>query len=402
MIDGTNRLPQTGKRLTIFRWLLCAAFVGGILFSIELWFPTSRSFPRAPVLFAPPEESTLHVEWFLSAILVVALILTIVSRRPTLFSVFALIPISVLVAFDQSRLQPWVYQYSLLLGVLALHDWRTKDAAVSAHTLSLLQLTVAALYFWSGLQKLNFTFVHEIFPELLAPLRMALPWLPQPTSGLGIFVALTEILIGCGLLYSRTRDLFVWLALSMHAVALALLIARGYNSVVWIWNCALMLVVIVLFWRSDVSHGRRGEIRQFQSLKGKLAAAITLAAALLPILSFWGLWDMYLSGALYSGNTAVGVVKVDPNLSAQLPATAKAQLLQVESTGEEMLPLLEWSMADLNVPVYPEICVYQQVAREICKLATNKNDVELIVKERPTIPSGRYEVTRTSCAHLER
>jgi hypothetical protein len=85
-----------------------------------------------------------------------------------------------------------------------------------------------------------------------------------------------------------------------------------------------------------------------------------------------------------------------------LPATAKEQLFQVASTGEEMLPLLEWSMADLNVPVYPEIRVYQQVAREICKLATNKNDVELIVKTRPEIFSGQYEVTRISCASLER
>lgn len=399
MIDGSNRLLQTGNRLTVFRWLLCAAFIGGISFSIQLWFPTSRSFPRAPVLFAPPEASMLAAEWSLSTILVVALILTMVSKRPALLSVLALVTLSVLVAFDQSRLQPWVYQYSLLLGVLALHDWRTNDVAVSDRTLSLLQLTVAAVYFWSGLQKLNFTFVHEIFPALLDPLLNALPWLPQPASGVGIFVALTEILIGCGLLYPRTRDLFVWLALTMHGVALALLIARGYNSVVWIWNCALMLVVTILFWRSDIYFWRPSRVRQ--DLKSKLAIAVTLSAALLPLLSFLVWWDMYLSGALYSGNTPVGVVKVDRKVGTQLPATAKAQLFSVETTGEEVLPLLEWSMADLNVPVYPETRVYKQITVDICKLATNKNEIELIVKERPTIFSGRYNVTRISCAHLE-
>ena len=400
MIDRSNGFLHTGNRLTLFRWLLCAAFIGGILFSIQLWFPTYRSFPRAPVLFAPPEASMLPAEWFLSTILVVALILTMVSKRPALFSVLALIPLGLLVAFDQSRLQPWVYQYSLLLGVLALHDWRTKDVAVSNRTLSLLQLTVAAVYFWSGLQKLNFTFFHEILPALLDPLLIALPWLPQPASGVGIFVALTEILIGCGLLYPRTRDLFVWLAVTMHGIALALLIARGYNSVVWIWNCALMLVVIILFRRSDIYFWRPSRISE--GLKGKLAIAVTLSAALLPLLSFLGWWDMYLSGALYSGNTAVGVVKVDREVSAQLPATAKEQLFSVETTGEEMLPLVEWSMADLNVPVYPEVRVYQEVTSEICKLATNKTEVALIVKERPAIFSGQYKVTQTSCARLER
>jgi hypothetical protein len=281
---------------------------------------------------------------------------------------------------------------------LALHNWPTEDAAVSTRTVSLLQLTVASLYFWSGLQKLNFTFTNEIFPALLA----SLPWLPRPTIGVGIGAALTEALIGCGLLYSRTRNLCVWLAVAMHGIVLALLIARGYNSVVWIWNFALMLVVLILFWRSDVSFFRGSGMQRSRGFKSKIATLITLAASLLPLLSFLGWWDMYLSGALYSGNTPVAVIKVDRDVRGQLPATAKEQLFQVASTGEEMLPLLEWSMADLNVPLYPEVRVYQHVAREICKLATNKNDVELIVKTRPEIFSGQYKVTRIDCASLER
>jgi len=402
MIARLKRLLQYRDRLTLFRVVLCAAFIGGILFSIELWFPTSRSFPRAPILWTPPDgSSTLPTEWFLSTILIASLIATTVSKHPALFSTLALVPLSVLVCVDQSRLQPWVYQYSLLLIVLGLHDWWTKDAADSTRTLSLLQLTVAAVYFWSGLQKLNFTFVHEIFPLLLAPLRTSLPSLPQLASGAAIVAALTETLIGCGLLYSRTRNLCVWLALTTHGLVLVLLIAKGYNSVVWIWNLSLMLVVLILFWRSNVYFFRGRSIWLSQSFKAKLAIFVTLAAALLPVLSFFGWWDMYLSGALYSGNTAIGVIKVDRDLSAQLPAAAKDQLFQMAGTGEEMLPLVEWSMADLNVPVYPEVRVYQRVAREICKLATNKADVELIVKERPMMISGRYKVTRASCAYLE-
>jgi len=396
MIDRLTRLLQTRNRLTLFTRVLCAAFVGGILFSIELWFPTSRSFPRVPIVFTLPDTNT--IEWFLSTLLLASLISTAVSKHPAFFAALALLPLGVLVCLDQSRLQPWLYQYAVLLIVLALHNRPTDEAADSRRTFYLLQLIIASVYFWSGLQKLNFTFAHEIFPALLT----SLPWLPRPTIGVGIGAALTEALIGCGLLYSRTRNLCVWLAVAMHGIVLALLIARGYNSVVWIWNFALMLIVLILFLRSDVYFFRGSDTEHSQSFKSKMATLITLAASLLPLLSFLGWWDMYLSGALYSGNTPVAVIKVDHDVSAQLPATAKEQLFQVASTGEEMLPLLEWSMADLNVPVYPEIRVYQQVAREICKLATNKNDVELIVKTRPEIFSGQYEVTRISCASLER
>ena len=401
MTARSNGPLQTENRLTLFRGVLCAAFIGGIIFSSKLWFATSRSFPRAPVLFALDGGGIQSAEWLLSAVLVVSLILTLaVPKRTALFPLLALMSVAVLVCLDQSRLQPWVYQYSLLLCVLALHDWRKHNVAVSDRTLSLLQITVAAVYFWSGLQKLNFTFVNEVFPELLVPLRTVLPWLPEPTAGVGILVSLTEVLICCGLLYSRMRDLFVWFAVAMHAIALTLLIGRGYNSVVWIWNSALMLIVWILFWRSDVHFWRRRGIQQ--GLRSRLATTVTLAAALLPLMSFWGWWDMYLSGALYSGNTAVGVVHVGPDVSEKLPATAKEQLFRVESTGEQMLPLLEWSMADLNVPAYPEVRIYKQVTSEICSLATNKNEVALIVKERPSILSGQYRITRTGCSQLER
>jgi hypothetical protein len=328
--------------------VLCAAFVGGILFSVELWFPTSRSFPRAPILFSLPATNT--IEWFLSTLLIASLFSTAVSKRPAFFAALALLPLGVLVCLDQSRLQPWLYQYSVLLIVLALHNWPTEDAAVSTRTVSLLQLTVASLYFWSGLQKLNFTFTNEIFPALLA----SLPWLPRPTIGVGIGAALTESLIGCGLLYSRTRNLCVWIAVAMHGIVLALLIARGYNSVVWIWNFALMLVVLILFWGSDVCFFRGNGTELTQSFKSKTATLITLSAGVLPLLSFLGWWDMYLSGALVLGEHArCRHQSRSTTLVHNCRQPRKSNCFRWRAQAKKCCQLLEWSMADLNVPVYP-------------------------------------------------
>ena len=108
---------------------------------------------------------------------------------------------------------------------------------------------------------------------------------------------------------------------------------------------------------------------------------------------------MYLSGALYSGNTPVDVVRVDGRVYERLPGVAERQVFTTKG-GEQMLPLFEWAMADLNVPPYPETRVYRHIAREVCKLEDGEGRLELIVKERPAILDGSYRVTRTNCAQL--
>jgi len=122
---------------------------------------------------------------------------------------------------------------------------------------------------------------------------------------------------------------------------------------------------------------------------------------LLPILSFWGWWDMSLSGALYSGNTEVAVVFINQETYERLPQTAQRQVFRTRRHSRQVLPLFEWSMAELNVPPYPETRVFRYVARQVCKLTKDKSEVELVVKERPAILDGSYRVTQTTCAQLE-
>lgn len=389
------------KRLKFLRVVVCIALLVGVLFSLELWFPTARAFPRTPLLFALPEAVVLHAERLLCAVLLISLILITIVRRSKLFSVIAVASLGTLIFFDQMRLQPWVYQYLLLLVVLTLHDWQTEDEPASNQTLCHLQLIIAALYFWSGVQKLNFAFADETLPELLAPLQSVLFAVHPPLLVLGITMALTEVLIGCGLLFRKTRNLCLFLAVTMHGIVLGLLIAKGYNSIVWVWNAAMILMVVILFWNSDVSFRRTITVWHKSDWKTKTARSVAVACSLLPILSFWSWWDMYLSGALYSGNTAVAVVRINEEVRENLPQSARQQVFQTKSGGEQMLPLFEWAMAELNVPVYPEPRVFKQVTRTLCHLTKDKSRVELVLKGRPAIFDGSYQVTRITCEQLE-
>lgn len=375
------------------RIIVCAGLLAGIVFSFELWFPLARSFPRVPVFFEVP----VLFDRILTIILVISLISLIFLHKTKIILLTAIASLILLIFFDQIRLQPWVYQYLLLLGIFAL---QTKDEKDSAETLGLAQIIIAALYFWSGVQKLNFTFSHETLPKLLEPLQILFPSIQFPFVFIGIGIALIEAFIGCGLLFRKTRNFAVILAVTMHTIILTVLIAKNYNSIVWIWNAFLIAIVVTAFWKNDVSIKQILDSANVKNWKIQAAKIITFASVLLPILSFFGLWDSYLSGALYSGNVAVGVVRINDDLFEKLPPKARQSVFQTKNGGEKMLPFVEWSLSDLNVPAYPAQRVFEKVAGEICNLADDQNQVELIVKERPAILDGKYNLMRTNCEKL--
>jgi hypothetical protein len=388
-------------RLKLLRVGVCLGLLAGIIFSFELWFPLNRTFPRAPVFSALPESIVLPVERWLGAALVISLMPVIFSPRPQIFSLAAVVFLMTLIFFDQTRLQPWIYQYLLLLIVFALYDSRAKDesadeSAAANQTLAPAQIIIAGLYFWSGVQKLNFSFSRETLPALIENL---FPSIQLPFLWLGLAIALIEALTGVGLLFRRTRNAAVCAAVGMHLCILGLLIARNHNSIVWVWNAALIALVIIAFWQSDAVFGET--LRKARQLKGKTAMSIAAASVLLPILSFWGWCDSYLSGALYAGRTETAVIRIDDHLLAKLPATARQSVFQTKTGGEKILPLFEWAIADLNVPAYPEARASKQAAREVCRLTGDKNQIVLIIKQRPAILDGSYKVTRIGCAELE-
>lgn len=386
---------KNSSRLKFLRIALCLGFIFGILFSFELWFPVARSFPRVPMSV----ESTVWVDRILTVILVISLIFSAVSFRPKIFLSSAAFALVLLVFFDQMRLQPWVYQYLLLIIILAL---QSKDETDSEQTLCPAQIIIAGLYFWSGVQKLNFTFSDETLPLLLAPVQNLFPSAYLPYVFIGIIIALAEALIGGGLLFRKTRNLSVVSAVIMHTGILILLIAKNYNSIVWIWNAFLMAAVAILFWKNDVSIKQMLFSANEKKRKFRFAGSIAATSVLLPVLSFAGFWDMYLSGALYSGNTAVGVVRINDDLYEKLPPKARQSVFQTKSGGEKILPFHEWAIAELNVPAYPANRVFKKITNEVCRLTGDKNQVELIIKMRPAILDGKYDLMRINCDLLEK
>ena len=379
----------TSPPLRWARLVLAAALAAGLLLAPRL-FLAGRVYPRAPVLGGWPLLAA-PLDMLVLGALLAALAGVALAPRPRWWAAAATGLALLLAAEDQSRWQPWFFQYVAMLAALAVG----RDAS---DTLAAWRAVLVGLYLWSGIQKLNATFMTHLFPWLVEPLTGVLPaGLHRMLATGWIVVPVMEIAVAVGLLVPRLRNAAVVGAIATHVVVLGLLGPLGHatNVVVWPWNAALGALSALLFWNAADARGL--EVLVPRRL-GAHAAALVLFG-LLPALSFAGRWDAYLSGALYSGNVQAAALSVSDAVAARLPDPARRHVT-TNRMGARVLDVWEWSMGELAVPSYPEDRVFRAVARDVCRLAAHPADVVLVVFGRPAMLGGRREISRRDCGAI--
>jgi hypothetical protein len=142
---GVCREPYAADvsgRLLWLKTILSLGFLSGVLISMRLW-TADRFYPTTPVFEGLPSFSgAVDYAGFGALLVLLAAVLFRRSRWPAL-ALLALVIL--LAALDQSRLQPWVYQYSFMLAALAL-------CRAPGDALDVCRLILAGTYLWSGLQ----------------------------------------------------------------------------------------------------------------------------------------------------------------------------------------------------------------------------------------------------------
>jgi hypothetical protein len=353
----------------VLRIGLLLGLVAGLALSPKLWV-SSRYYPLTPVLplFKPLPYPTDYAVYF--ALIALLLVLCVAPRRAVFAGAFALI--ALLALQDQSRWQPWFYQYVLMLLAIALAGNKREIDARNA-----CRLIVAATYFWSGLAKLNPNFIDNFFPALVIPVVGAKPGPAQwVIHDLGFVAPLFECALGVGLLMRRFRNAAVCGAIAMHVFILIALgpWGRNFNAVIWPWNLAM----IAFLWMLFLQRKDDPAARDILLARGFAFHQIVLVLlAILPALSFLNLWDHYLSSALYSANRNAGVIYFDDAVFYRLPEPMDDYVTD-ESPDRNSLNINNWSFDELNVPSYPEVRIYKNVARSICRLG----DVELVINHK--------------------
>jgi Methylamine utilisation protein MauE len=329
--------------------------LAGIALSLKLWFPFDRLYPAAP-----------FTTWMGAGAPWIDVILSLVMIGALLAGYWkiALGALTILVLRDQSRLQPWAWEYALLTLALMLPAAGLKSC----------RAIVIALYLWSGLQKLNATFATRTWLEVTGGHLPAFAWVAIP---------LGEIAIGVALMFERTRRAAVIAAIALHASIVVMLIASHENSVVWPWNIALAMLVAVLF---------RGAVQG----QGRMNWALVAVAGVLPALSFVDRWDPYLSCALYSGNTAQAVVIVGADVVPRLPTVIARNTWQ--ESPPRFIDLNRWSYDELNVPAYPAERVFREVASEVCRQYADSGSLRILGRPHPL--NGARSATTIPCEAL--
>jgi hypothetical protein len=372
-------VPDTARRLLYLRVTIAAATILGMALSYKLWL-SAREYPLTPVFpFLKPIPHPF--DYILFGATLLALVLS--ALTPRLIPFFATFAV-VLAVCDQSRLQPWFYQYFFLLLGIA---FASPNAC---------RLIVASIYFWSGVQKLNMGFIQNGFPWLLEPLLRHLPQGARSmVHPLAVVAPFIEIWIGIALLSRKFRTPALVLALAMHGFILIALgpLGQNYNYVVWPWNIAMAAAVVILFWKAKES------ARQVLFGEGPFHAAAMVLFTVAPALSFFGFWDHYLSSAMYASNENHGLIYISDKIFDRLP-DGIADYVRVETPELDSIDIGEWSANEMNVPPYPEVRIYKNVARKICAYAETPTDVRLSVVSKSTIGNQITGASYT-CAALK-
>jgi len=375
----TRFLSAELSKLALLRITVILASLAGFALSPKLWL-SSRFYPLSPVWsfirpFGSPGDAIVF-----GALIALLIGVSVAPRREVWAAVFVLLALVALQ--DQSRWQPWFYQYVLMLLAIALAGAKREVAALNTCC-----LIIAATYIWSGLAKLNPVFVGTTFPWLLEPfLGVAGEPAQWFVKHAGWLAPMVEFGAGVGLLTRRFRAPAIFCAIAMHVFVLVAIgpAGRNLNAVVWPWNLAMMGFLLILFFRRTEQPAPRdiiwGRTFGFQKI-------VLVLFAVMPFLSLFDLWDHYLSSALYSGNINSGELYLSDAVFDRLPDTIQNYVTE-EGPNRNGLSILDWSYGEMNVPAYPETRIYKNVARKICAYAANDPMVELVVQEKLAFVNG--------------
>jgi uncharacterized membrane protein YphA (DoxX/SURF4 family) len=380
-------------RIVWLRVVVAGSFMLEMLLSWRLWMGP-RTFPKIPLLDIFPKTS-FYVDVSIFAILLCLLVVIMVHPKPRGFIYAFLLTVALLAVSDQISWLPFFYQFYFMLLVLGFFAWSHRHEGKKQQlALTTCRWIVASLYFYSGLQKVNMEFVSNIFPWFVEPITHLVPAAQPFLIVSGVFAPFLEMSIGVGLLVKGYRTYAVVLAWAMHVFILLMLGPLGHNwgKGVLPWNISMMLFVFLLFWNVPPLPSLAISIKDHVIQKSILALFVVM-----PIFSFFNLWDSYLSATLYSGNINSGYIWITEGLQKQLPNEVQTY---VKHQGNKLyLNYFQWSYEELGVATVPETRIFKSIARHLCTYASQPSDVTLVVQGKPTWFRADKPATYT-CATL--
>lgn len=385
-------------RLLCAKTIIVVGTVWGLAVSRKMW-TSPRYCPKTPLLNNLPP---LCCEHRLYQLLFVSLACIAAIEKPvvTIFAFSTLV--SILCAYDWTRFRPWLYQNSFLLLAIGICNW---DGATTVHqqeALDIGRLITVAIYFWSGVLKLNRVFPAIVFPWIMEPVLRRLS-LPQRGLLLGLSWAVPwlEAGLAVGLLFPSTRMLSMAGAIVMHCIILYCFSPLGHRThpTIWPWNLSMLLTGVIFFWSTNnisIWHIVVGRHSPFHWV------ALLLFGAL-PILGLFNLLDPVFSHGHMTGRHVFGCISLTSRLFYRLPKEIRIHCVKSPQSNGKVVFLLDvsrWYMQELRVPPPQQERLLRLIARDFGRFGASDKNLSLTLFRMPGVFSTSYPQQTYSWSEL--
>lgn len=365
MSNSNSMLSSFNNPVDRITAIVSLAFISQIMISFALWEGLDleqRIFPAIPSF----ESLSLNLGNTGNVVLIYGLILGLVTTSLLNFKKytipFCLFLVTILVLQDLLRLQVWVYLYSCLLLWLYWTYYREQneeEIAEDAYKIPLkgIAIVLASIYIWSGIHKINIHYETSVFVWLMGIVDWTKPFADSAFLAYGS--AILELVLGLLLCFKRTQKWTVVSIIIFHGVILYLLVSDGWNHVVYPWNVAMVLMVLVIFTRKDNDPVLTEQIKP-------LHYPIIFLFTLAPALHFFHAWPYNLSLTMYSGIPLEAEMIFDDTGHDCLDISYEPEM-GFHSDTETSLNIADLSTLFLEIPAFAEEFYYKRVAKHYCK-----------------------------------
>lgn len=356
MVSWFDDGPVCPRRWRQIQIVWSASICALLAVTWKLWIP-QNVFPQVPAM-AWLASWPAAVHWVALGLLATSSLAVVVIRYPNAYQRFFLLifllAALLTVGLDQHRLQPWFYES--ILFALAMTCFSP------ARALPLLRALLVSIYLFSALGKFDYQFLHTVGPQFVKagcnlvgistedwPVR-----LPVLLSAL---FPVVEFAGGVGLLMKRFRKAAMIGLVAMHLGLLLILGPLGLNHQpgVLLWNLSFVFQVLFLFGRQRVDDQSATSEENHDSQRPLQPSYLFVVLLLLPLLEPFGCFDHWLSWGLYSPRNSRVTLEIYQLPGKRLPAALEPYVRPSRfHEGMVELRMDQWSLAELDVPIYPQ------------------------------------------------
>jgi hypothetical protein len=378
MIEGLKiSIP---RRMILIRTTLILSLITFVFLSLNLW-AGHREFPYTPIVtlnFISPLYDFIFI-----ALVILFWLCSLFLKRQRLF-IFLSFTISVsLVLLDINRLQPWFYTHSSLLVIFIFYNGRVDDANKFTSIFIILQLIFASVYFYTGINQLNASFVDTVYTETIYPLKSIMSERQFLFfKKIGVISPYALLFIGLGLIISPLRYLAIILAIFIHILLLIFLFpsSKNTNYACWFSNVTSIILLILLF-------SGKTKQRYFSPtflFKKPLFYTITAIFLIMPAFNYTTLWPDYLSSNFKTGNNNFATITLTKSVKDKLPAHLK--YLCVERDSFIVFDYQTWCAHELNSYCYPDSLVFKTIQQRLIYLTQGDvKDIQLELRRKQNL-----------------